>query len=84
LEGGEGSAATETRQLAQKFALSLELPIYLQDERLTSREAEEILRASGYRLPEISTLVDSESAAIILRDFISSGQQRMRVLRQLD
>lgn len=83
LDGSEGSAATETRQIAQKFARSLELPIYLQDERLTSREAEDSLRASGHRSDEVAALIDSESAAIILRDFISSGQQTIRVLRQL-
>ena len=84
LDGSEGSAATETRQIAQKFARSLELPIYLQDERLTSREAEERLRASGYQTEELAALVDSESAAIILSDFIDSGQQTACVLRQFD
>jgi len=84
LDGSEGSAATETRQIAQKFARSLELPIYLQDECLTSREAEETLRASGYRSEELVALVDSEAAAIILRDFIESTQSTVRVLRQLD
>ena len=84
LDGDEGSAATETRQLAQKFARSLDLPIYLQDERLTSRDVEERLRSSGYRSHELAALVDSESAAIILSDFINSGQQTMRVWRQLD
>ena len=83
LDGGEGSAATETRQIAQKFARSLELPVYLQDERLTSREAEERLRARGYRSAELAALLDSESAAIILSDFIDSRQQTTRVLRQL-
>jgi len=84
LDGSEGSAATETRQIAQKFARSLELPIYLQDERLTSREAEERLRAGGYRSEELAARVDSESAAIILRDFITSRQQTERILRPSD
>lgn len=84
LDGCEGSAARETRQMAQKFARSLELPIYLQDERLTSREAQEELRASGHRTQEIASLIDSESAAIILRDFINNRQQTIRVWRQLD
>ena len=84
LDGTEGRAATETRQIAQKFARSLELPVYLQDERLTSREAEERLRTSGYRSSELAAHVDGESAAIILEDFIGNGQHTMRVLRQLD
>jgi len=84
LDGSEGSAATQTRQIARKFARSLDLPVYLQDERLTSREAEETLRASGFRSEELAVRIDSESAAIILRDFIASRQQTTRVLRQLD
>jgi RNase H-fold protein (predicted Holliday junction resolvase) len=42
----------------------------LQDERLTSREAEEVLRDQGYDWREIKKLVDKEAAAIILRDFL--------------
>jgi putative Holliday junction resolvase len=84
LDGSEGSAATETRQITQKFARSLDLTIYLQDERLTSREAEERLRASGCRPEDLAARVDSESAAIILRDFINNRQQTERVLRPSD
>lgn len=70
LDGTEGFAATEARRLARNFELSLKIPIYLQDERLTSREAEEILRQAGHAETEIPGYVDSEAAAIILRDFI--------------
>jgi putative holliday junction resolvase len=75
LDGTEGQAALEARRLARNFELSLKVPVHLQDERLTSREAEESLRAAGYTSDEIPQHVDSESAAIILRDFIarSSG-----------
>src|SRR5262249_30987147 len=49
LNGYSGSAALEVRRIAEKFARSLHIPVFLQDERLTSREAEEHLRAEGYR-----------------------------------
>ncbi len=81
LDGIEGPAAKEAQKIAQKFARSLDLPIFLQDERLTSTEAEEKLRAAGYAAKEIAARVDSESAAIILRDFIVGGQQKTRVSR---
>lgn len=71
LAGEHGSAAEEVRGLAEKFALSLGLPVYLQDERLTSREAEEQLRAEGIEGAAIHKFVDSEAATIILRDFIA-------------
>lgn len=72
LDGTNGSAAEAARQTAQKFSQSLELKVYLQDERLTSVEAAERLRAEGVSSSEVPDLIDSESAVIILRDFISN------------
>ncbi len=74
LDGTEGEAAREARKLAQNFARSLDLPTYLQDERLTSREAEENLRAIGLKETELRARVDGEAAAIILRDFITAAK----------
>lgn len=71
LDGTEGHAAQEARRLARNFELSLKVPVHLQDERLTSREAEERLRVAGRSLDDLRKYVDSESAAIILQDFIS-------------
>jgi putative holliday junction resolvase len=70
LSGVEGQAAEDARQSARNFELSLKIPVYLQDERLTSREAEDSLRAAGFSDKEIREHVDSHSALIILRDFI--------------
>ena len=79
LNGTDGDAATETRRLATNFARSLKLPVYLQDERLTSRAAEENLRLGGAAPEDIRDLVDSESAALILRDFLMPSQERTLV-----
>jgi putative Holliday junction resolvase len=73
LDGTEGKAASEARRLARNFELSLKVPVYLQDERLTTREAEEYLRAAGHSGYTLQQLVDSESAALILRDFINQS-----------
>ena len=75
LDGTEGEAALEARDFHRKFSLSLEIPVYLQDERLTSREAEERLIDEGHSLDELADLVDSESAVIILRDFLASEEE---------
>jgi putative Holliday junction resolvase len=81
LSGAEGSAADNIRTTAQKFAISLLMPVYLQDERLSSAEAEENLRAQGLRGDLIKSKLDSEAAAIILRDFLAAGQQKILVER---
>ena len=73
-DGSEGPAAVEARQIADKFALSLDVPVYLQDERLTTEEAKSRLRAIQKR--EAPGHVDSAAAAIILQDFIEHEQSR--------
>jgi putative Holliday junction resolvase len=70
-DGTESAGAIKSREIAAYFSENLTIPVYLQDERLTSREAEEILREQGYNQKEIKKLVDQEAAAIILRDFLA-------------
>jgi len=74
LDGGEGSAAESVRSVAEKFRLSLTVPIFLQDERLTTFAAQSDLKAAGRDESESKREVDSEAAAIILRDFIDRMQ----------
>ncbi len=80
LDGVEGDAAAEARRLAQNFSRSLSVPVYLQDERLTSRAAEENLRAAGIAVKNLRAHIDSESAAIILRDFIADSPKSINTL----
>lgn len=70
-EGGEQEMTQIAREMARKFTLSLEIPVFLQDERVTSYEAKSRLWQSGANLKETRSKVDSEAAAIILEDFIS-------------
>jgi putative Holliday junction resolvase len=79
LDGTRGSAALEAEYSAGKFARSLRVPVYLQDERLSSVEAEEQLRVAGKTPLEMRDLVDCQAAAIILMDFIAGGQPRVLV-----
>ena len=74
LDGSEGDAAAEARRLARNFGLSLPCPVFLQDERLTSKEAEAELRRAGHAESEIKGLVDSHAAEIILRDYLALSQ----------
>lgn len=72
MDGSAGEAAAEARRLARNFRLSLAVPVFLQDEKLTTVEAEEELRAAGLDASVRQKLLDSRSAAIILRDFIAA------------
>jgi putative pre-16S rRNA nuclease len=81
LNGFSGDSALDVRNVARKFARSLSVPVYLQDERLSSVEAEENLRAEGHKRREVLARVDSEAAAVILRDFLVSQQEKAMVPR---
>ena len=79
LDGTEGDAAGNVRRIALNLAKSVEQPVYLQDERLTSFAATENLKAEGLKPEAIPALVDGEAAATILRDFIVMDQKRLLV-----
>ncbi len=69
-DDSESEMSAEARRLARNFALSIKVPVFLIDERLTSYEAKGYLTKLGLSVEEIWNRVDSEAAAIILRDFI--------------
>ena len=69
-DGGESEMSEEARSMARRFDLSLDIPVYLQDERVTSYEAKSRLWQRGLDVKESRSQVDSEAAAIILSDFL--------------
>jgi len=73
LDGEEGQASKEVRAIADKFRRSMSVPVYLQDERLTTFAAQSVLKREGRSENEIERAIDGEAAAIILRDFITSN-----------
>jgi putative Holliday junction resolvase len=79
LEGTAGDAAAEATRTARNFARSLKIPVFLQDERLTSVEAKANLESEDFDPKEVAAMLDSEAAAIILRDFLTGGQARLLV-----
>jgi putative pre-16S rRNA nuclease len=79
MDGTAGDAANNVRRLALNLAKSIEQPVYLQDERLTSFEAMENLKAEGLKADDIPAFIDGEAAAMILRDFLATEQERLRV-----
>ncbi|MFN0279344.1 MAG: Holliday junction resolvase RuvX [Pyrinomonadaceae bacterium] len=70
-DGSESAMSAEARRMAQNFLLSLDIPVFLQDERVTSYEAKSRLWQQGKTLSDTRSKVDSEAAAIILSDFLS-------------
>lgn len=74
-DGTESEMSREARRLARNFALSLSVPVILQDERLSTYTARGNMWKEGVSDKEIRRRIDSEAAAIILRDFIETRNQ---------
>jgi putative Holliday junction resolvase len=62
--------SAEARRLAHNFSLSLNIPVFLQDERVTSYEAKARLWQRGLSEKDAQREKDAEAAAIILEDFL--------------
>lgn len=70
-DGTESEMSAEARRLARNFSLSLDVPVFLQDERATSYAARGELWRRGISGKEMREKVDGEAAAFILSDFLS-------------
>ena len=77
-DGSESEMSREARQLARNFSLSIDVPVFLHDERLTSYEAKGYLTKLGLTEKEIWERVDSEAAAIILCDFLQFRNEKLK------
>jgi len=80
--GSESAMSTEARKLARNFSLSVKVPVFLVDERLTSYEAKGYLTKLGLSEKEIWERVDSEAAAIILSDLLQLRNEKFEQDRQ--
>ncbi len=77
-DGSESEMSAEARRLARNFSLSLRIPVFLQDERLTSKSAQQNLHDRGFTMPEIYKRIDSEAATIILSDFLALKEELIK------
>jgi putative Holliday junction resolvase len=77
-DGSESEMSLEARRLARNFSLSVNVPVFLHDERLTSYEAKGYLTKLGLSEKEIWDRVDSEAAAIILSDFLQFRNEKSK------
>ncbi|MEW6072541.1 MAG: Holliday junction resolvase RuvX [Planctomycetota bacterium] len=76
-DGSEGEGAAAVRAFVARLRARFPtLAVCVHDERLTTKEAESLLRAEGFRGREIASRRDSWSALVLLRDWIAAGEPR--------
>jgi putative Holliday junction resolvase len=77
LDGSEGPAAADARAFAQRLAARFDaLEIVCWDERLTTKEALDLLREAGHHGAARKERRDAWSAWVLLRDWLESGERR--------
>jgi putative Holliday junction resolvase len=72
MRGDEGRQSGWVREFSQALEKRTGLPVKLWDERLTSVEANRVLRSSGISIEKRAAAVDRLSAVILLQSYLDS------------
>ena len=72
LDGTQGKQAKKIKEMAKKIAADLNLEYDFIDERLSSSEAKNILRAQGLSEKQMRGKVDSVAASLFLETYINN------------
>jgi putative Holliday junction resolvase len=70
MEGGSGPQAVKAERFAEALSGILDVPIELQDERLSTVEAERSLRTAGVTGRDRRRVVDRTAATVILQAWL--------------
>ena len=81
MSGDAGIMSNRAHKFGEALREASGLPVEYCDERLTSVEAETNLQIEGLSGDDLKKHLDSEAAAVILRDFLGGGQQKILVER---
>src|SRR3954453_1260846 len=73
ISGDQSPRAARTQKFAAELGALTGLPIHLWDERLTSREAHEILYQAGHARQQHKDVIDQVAATIILQSFLDDN-----------
>lgn len=72
MDDTEGFRVRETYEFKSLLSRRVQLPVIMMDERLTTVEAEQILKESGVRRENRKSVIDQIAAAIILQTYLDS------------
>lgn len=72
MNGAEGTQAGKIKEFAQELERRFHLPVHLWDERLTSAEANRLLRESEMSIQRRAAAVDRMAAVLILQSWMEA------------
>jgi putative Holliday junction resolvase len=74
MSGDDSRQANLTRDFAERLGEHVQLPVIYWDERLTSAEAERLMREGGASLQQRKLAVDRLSAVLLLESYLGAQQ----------
>lgn len=81
MDGHEGIEAEKARNFAMWLEKSLNLPVFLWDERLTTKQALRILHQQDIKAKKKKVLKDQISASLILSSYLESRRTKKNDLK---
>jgi len=76
MSGAEGTQAEKMRRFADELHARLHIPVHLWDERLTSAEANRLLRETDMSIQRRGQVVDQMAAVLILQSWMDGRSSR--------
>lgn len=76
MDGTVGDAATTAMRFVEKLRARLDVAVFMQDERLTSYEAEQMMIERGFAKKKRRARSDEFAAMIILQDYLSAANAK--------
>jgi putative Holliday junction resolvase len=76
MSGAEGTQAEKMQIFAEELRTRLQVPVHLWDERLTSAEANRLLRETDMSIRRRGQVVDQMAAVLILQSWMEHRAQR--------
>ena len=76
MSGSEGAQSEKVQIFAEELRRKFKLPVHLFDERLTSVEANRVLRESDMSIRRRAEVVDQMAAVLILQSFLEFRKAR--------
>lgn len=70
MDGSESEFTKEVRNFVEKMKKQIKIPILFEDERLTSKEAERLLKEQNVDFTKIKKRIDQFSAKLILEQYL--------------
>ena len=78
LSGNEGTQSEKMQHFAEELRLKFALPVHLWDERLTSSQANRILREADLSIKKRGEAVDRMAAVLILQNWMEAREATER------